>query len=79
MGFAAETEDLEEAARAKLTRKGLDVIIANDVTAADAGFAADTNRVVYIDREGRVEPWPLMSKAEVAERILARVVERVAQ
>ncbi len=77
VGFAAETENLEAAARAKLTRKHLDMIIANNVTAADAGFAADTNRVVYIDREGRVEPWPLMSKAEVAERILARVVERL--
>ncbi len=75
VGFAAETENPVEAARAKLARKNLDIIIANDVTAADAGFAADTNRVVYIDREGRVEPWPLMSKAEVAERIIARVVE----
>lgn len=77
VGFAAETENLEAAAREKLARKHLDVIIANDVTAADAGFAADTNRVVYIDREGRVEPWPLMSKADVAERILARVMERL--
>ncbi len=77
VGFAAETEHLEEAARAKLMRKHLDIILANDVTAVEAGFAADTNRVLYLDREGRVEPWPLMSKADVAERVLARVVERL--
>ena len=76
VGFAAETTNLLAAAREKLERKNLDLIVANDVRARDAGFAADTNRVVIIDREGRVEHWPLMSKAEVAERIMAWIMEK---
>lgn len=74
VGFAAETGDLVSYAREKLQRKGLDLIVANDVSAPDAGFGTDTNRVTLIDREGKVEPWPLMPKAEVAERLMARVV-----
>ena len=72
VGFAAETEDLLENARAKLDAKGLDLIVANDVTAAEAGFGALTNRVVLLDREGDAEELPLMSKAAVAEAVLAR-------
>lgn len=73
VGFAAESERLVENARAKLAAKNLDLIVANDVTALDAGFAAETNRVVLIDRE-RIERLPLMSKAAVSEAILDRVV-----
>lgn len=73
VGFAAESRNLLENARAKLEAKRLDLIVANDVTAADAGFAAETNRVVLLDREGGVEELPLMSKAAVAETVLDRV------
>ena len=54
-------------ARAKLLAKGLDLIVANDITAPDAGFAADTNRVVLLDREESAE-LPLMSKSAVPRR-----------
>jgi phosphopantothenoylcysteine decarboxylase/phosphopantothenate--cysteine ligase len=74
VGFAAETRDLLEIARAKLRAKGLDLIVANDVTEPGAGFAVDTNRVTLIDARGCIEPLPLMSKAAVAEAILDRVV-----
>jgi phosphopantothenoylcysteine decarboxylase/phosphopantothenate--cysteine ligase len=73
VGFAAETDSLVAHARDKLARKRLDLIVANDVTAIDAGFAADTNRVTLIDTEGTVESLPLMSKYAVAGRILDRV------
>jgi len=74
VGFAAETEDLLAHARDKLHRKRLDLIVANDVTAADSGFGADTNRVTLLGVDGSVEALPLLSKAEVAERVLERVV-----
>jgi phosphopantothenoylcysteine decarboxylase/phosphopantothenate--cysteine ligase len=75
VGFAAETHDLERYARAKLEEKGLNLIVANDITAPDAGFGVDTNRVILIGSDGKPEQLPLMSKAEVAKRVLARVVE----
>lgn len=74
VGFAAESHDLLENARAKLETKQLDLIVANDITAADAGFGSETNRVVLLDREGGVEPLPLMSKVEVAEAVVNRAV-----
>jgi phosphopantothenoylcysteine decarboxylase/phosphopantothenate--cysteine ligase len=70
VGFAAETEDLVSNAKSKLERKKLDLIVANDVSASDAGFAVDTNRVTLLVADGAVESLPLMSKMEVAERIL---------
>ena len=73
-GFAAESEDLVENARAKLTAKNLDLIVANDITAPDAGFAAGTNRVILLDREGGMEELPLMSKGAVADAILDRII-----
>jgi phosphopantothenoylcysteine decarboxylase/phosphopantothenate--cysteine ligase len=72
VGFAAETENLLENAASKLTRKNLDLIVANDVSADDAGFNVDTNRVTLLYRDGRIEELPLMSKDSVAEMILAR-------
>lgn len=75
VGFAAESHDLIDNAQAKLREKLLDLVVANDITAADAGFAADTNRVMFIDRDGQVEELPLLSKAEVSERVLERVVD----
>ncbi|MBN1313185.1 MAG: bifunctional phosphopantothenoylcysteine decarboxylase/phosphopantothenate--cysteine ligase CoaBC [Anaerolineae bacterium] len=74
VGFAAESDDLIAHAQEKLARKSLDMIVANDITAGDAGFAVDTNRVVFVMSEG-IEELPLMSKEEVAQRIVAWVAE----
>ena len=73
VGFAAETGDLLENARDKVSKKSLDLIVANDVTGEGSGFGSDTNKVLLIDRSGTVEDLPLMSKHEVAGRILDRV------
>jgi phosphopantothenoylcysteine decarboxylase/phosphopantothenate--cysteine ligase len=75
VGFAAESQDLVDNARQKLERKGLDLIAANDITATDAGFGVETNRVVLLDRAGGKEELPLMTKYEVACRILERAAE----
>ena len=74
VGFAAESQRLIENSRAKLQAKRLDFIVANDISAVDAGFGADTNRVTLLSQDGRVEPLPLMSKSAAAEAVLARVV-----
>lgn len=74
VGFAAETEHVVEHARSKLERKNLDLIVANDVSASDAGFDVNTNRVVIISRD-YVRELPLMSKQEVAHKILDALVE----
>ncbi len=73
VGFAAETHSLLENAQAKLDSKGLDLIVANDVSAQGAGFAVDTNRVTLLDAGGGVEALPVISKAQVAERVLDRL------
>lgn len=73
VGFAAETQDLIANARAKIGKKCLDLIVANDISAADSGFGVDTNRVVLIDRHGRSQALPLMSKADVAWHVVDRV------
>lgn len=73
VGFAAETNDLLKNAEKKLKQKRLDFICANDVSAPDAGFGVDTNRVTMLFPDGSREELPLMSKREVAERILDRV------
>lgn len=78
VGFAAESQDLLENARSKLEAKRLDLIAANDVSAQDAGFEVDTNRVVLLHPDGSKEALPLMSKAEVAGAILERVVRLLA-
>ena len=74
IGFAAETDDLEANARAKLKRKGLDLIVANDVTREGAGFEVDTNIVTLIGSDGRSQSHPQMSKDAVADLILDRIV-----
>ena len=73
VGFAAETNDVLAHARDKLARKNLDMIVANDVTRPGAGFDVDTNIVTLITKEGQ-EALPMMSKAEVAQRILDRAL-----
>ena len=78
VGFAAETNNVIENAQGKLKRKSLDMIVANDVTRAGAGFDVDTNIVTLIDGEGMKE-LPMMTKREVADGILDRVAELRAQ
>ena len=75
VGFAAESENLVENAALKLRGKGLDFIVANDITDKDSGFGTDTNRVTIIDRDEEIEVLPLLTKREVADRILDRVKE----
>lgn len=70
VGFAAETNDLVRHAQEKLTAKGLDLIVANDVTQPGTGFGSDHNIATIIDREGAVAELPLMSKRELADKIL---------
>jgi len=70
IGFAAETENLLNNAQKKLVSKGLDMIVANNVSALDAGFEVETNRVSFLFPDGRKVDFPLQSKYEVAERIL---------
>ena len=74
VGFAAETNDVVANAQGKLRRKSLDLIVANDVTRAGAGFDVDTNIITLIDAESTCE-LPLMTKREAADRILDRVLE----
>ncbi len=77
VGFAAETDNWEQNALEKLERKNLDFIVLNDVTAPDSGFAVDTNRVTLFERSGNREDWPLMTKEEVAQAIMQRIVARL--
>jgi phosphopantothenoylcysteine decarboxylase/phosphopantothenate--cysteine ligase len=75
VGFAAETEELLANAQAKLAAKRCDLIVANDVSEPDSGFAVETNRVMLLEAGGPVERWPLLAKSEVANRLLDRIVE----
>jgi phosphopantothenoylcysteine decarboxylase/phosphopantothenate--cysteine ligase len=73
VGFAAESDDLIKNATNKLKGKKLDLIVANDITASDAGFGKETNRVTLIDAEGGSEELPLMAKSEVADAVMERI------
>ena len=75
IGFAAETGDIADHARAKLARKGADMIVANDVTQEGAGFDTDTNIVTLFLRDGREIAVPKMSKLDVANRILDQALQ----
>jgi phosphopantothenoylcysteine decarboxylase/phosphopantothenate--cysteine ligase len=75
VGFAAESGSLVENARQKRKQKGLDFIVANDITTKDSGFGTDTNRVTIIDRQGKVDSLPLMPKREVADKVLDKVAK----
>jgi phosphopantothenoylcysteine decarboxylase/phosphopantothenate--cysteine ligase len=66
VGFAAETEDLEMAGRAKLREKRLDLIVVNEVGTPDTGFEADTNRAMILAADGNDEPMREWTKAELA-------------
>lgn len=73
IGFAAESRDLLDNASEKLKSKRLDLIVANDISAADSGFGSDTNRVTLLYSTGKTEPLPLADKAAVAEAIVDRL------
>jgi phosphopantothenoylcysteine decarboxylase / phosphopantothenate---cysteine ligase len=75
IGFAAETSDLIAHAKDKLTAKGLDLIVANDVTTEGAGFGSDQNASILIDRQGVVTELSLMPKRALADAILNRAQE----
>ena len=72
-GFAAESQSLLENASVKLQSKNLDMIAANDISAEDAGFAVETNRITLLFKDGRKESLSLMSKSEVADIIIERI------
>ena len=74
VAFAAETQDLIANARRKIQAKGADFIVANDVSAADSGFAVDTNKVTILDASGSEESLPVLSKYEVANVILSKAL-----
>ncbi|MFW5952213.1 MAG: bifunctional phosphopantothenoylcysteine decarboxylase/phosphopantothenate--cysteine ligase CoaBC [Gemmatimonadota bacterium] len=76
VGFALETEDGEANARRKLEAKGMDLVVLNEV-GPGSGFESETNRVTLIERDGESESLPLLSKDEVAERILDRLERRM--
>ena len=72
VGFAAESRDLVANAREKMRRKGVDLMVANNITDEGSGFGSDTNRVVIIDSDGVLDELPLLPKAEVAHLLLDR-------
>ena len=73
VGFAAESDDVVANARQKLIKKNLDLIVANDITDPKSGFEVDTNKVILIGRDGKAEKLPLLTKREVADKILDRI------
>jgi phosphopantothenoylcysteine decarboxylase/phosphopantothenate--cysteine ligase len=75
VGFAAETRDLQESARAKLSAKNLDLIAANLIGQADSGFGSDTNQVSLFYKDGRKEALPLMDKGALAEVLFDKALE----
>jgi phosphopantothenoylcysteine decarboxylase/phosphopantothenate--cysteine ligase len=75
VGFAAETGSLARAPE-KLRRKGVDLLVANDVSATGSGFGSDTNRVTLFSADGAADEWPLLSKREVGDRLLDRLATR---
>ena len=75
-GFSMETENMVENSRDKLTRKNLDMIVANNVKVKGAGFGTDTNVVTIITKDNE-ETLPIMTKEEVAEKLLDRIVEKI--
>jgi phosphopantothenoylcysteine decarboxylase/phosphopantothenate--cysteine ligase len=75
VGFAAETQDLLPNATAKLNSKHLDLIVANDVSSPTSGFGVNTNQVTFVYPDGHAESLPLLTKSEVADRVIAEVVK----
>jgi phosphopantothenoylcysteine decarboxylase/phosphopantothenate--cysteine ligase len=78
VGFAAETEQVREHAAAKLAAKRVDLMVANDVSAPDAGFEVDTNRAVLLSPSGELLETPLLAKEALAGLVLDQVAELLA-
>ncbi len=76
VGFAAETGSLERAV-GKLQGKGVDLLVANDVAEAGSGFGTDTNRITLLAADAPAEAWPILTKREVADRLLDRIAARL--
>jgi len=79
VGFAAETKDIVVQGQEKMRQKGLDFIAINDVSATDAGFGVDTNRIILLSQDGREEKLPLQSKSAIAEKIIETVAKKLAE
>ena len=79
VGFAAESQNLLENALQKLHAKQLDLIVANDISTPDSGFAVDDNQATIIDAQGERLALPLMSKRELADQILDKLVKLLGQ
>lgn len=77
IGFAAETENVEENARRKITTKGCDWILANDVSAEKGTFGGEDNTVTLVDGQGRSDPWPDMTKMAVAQRLVSKIAHHL--
>ncbi|MCM3713142.1 bifunctional phosphopantothenoylcysteine decarboxylase/phosphopantothenate--cysteine ligase CoaBC [Alkalihalobacillus oceani] len=75
VGFAAESEKVEEYAAKKLEAKNLDLIVANDISASGAGFKGDTNIITILTRDGKTKQYPLLSKQEAARRIFDELLD----
>jgi phosphopantothenoylcysteine decarboxylase/phosphopantothenate--cysteine ligase len=73
VGFAAESQDLLTNAQSKLERKSLDMIVANDILASDAGFGVDTNRVIILEKNGHQTRTELLSKSDIGDLIVQKV------
>ena len=78
VGFSAESENLVSNATEKISRKSLDLIVANDITDPDSGFGKDTNKVVIIDDQLQAEHLPILTKYDVGNEILTRVLKVLA-
>ncbi len=79
MGFAAETDELIAHARMKLEKKNVDVIVANDVSAPEVGFAHETNEVTILEADGCQRHVSLRSKREIADEVLDTVAQILAR
>ncbi|WP_340085229.1 bifunctional phosphopantothenoylcysteine decarboxylase/phosphopantothenate--cysteine ligase CoaBC [Siminovitchia sp. FSL H7-0308] len=79
VGFAAETNHVEEYAREKLTRKNADMIVANNVTLEGAGFEGNTNIVTIYHKDGSAKELPIMSKADIAKEILMEIASQMGE
>jgi phosphopantothenoylcysteine decarboxylase / phosphopantothenate---cysteine ligase len=77
IGFAAESQDLIDNARGKLAAKDLDLIVANDITRSDSGFEVDTNTITLIDKKGRAQSMPTLTKLEVADKVIDFVIHNL--
>ena len=75
VGFAAESHDLLANAQTKLKAKHLELMVANDISQASAGFSVDTNQVTLLYPDGQTTPLPLMMKSEVADRVIVEVIK----